>query len=188
MTPDSRAAEDYYNRLRGLMPLEQFAQVQQDCGAMLAAIAALQDAMALTATAAQITSLQGQINAIAGALLLRPTVYLGITQKSDAKLYAKSVATVGAGGVATFNLTSDGLVAGGGNSAFFSNVYDETIDFEVNDSSNGYRFSWALSPDKKTLTVTVTRQAPVTILGIPVLGGLNPTPAGTIVRVTLWGD
>lgn len=201
MTQDARAAEDYYNRLRGLMPLEAFAQMQVDCGSMLAAISALQTAMASAATTAQITSLQGQINAANAAITAlsttvstnttqianliadmakRPTVYLGSAQKSNVKLFTKSATTTS--GVATFSLTD------GAGAALFTNVYDESVALQVNDSTSSYAFSWSLSGDKKTLTVTAAKPAVTTILGISVLGALNPVPNGTAIRLTVWGD
>lgn len=118
-----------------------------------------------------------------GSLALRPTIYQGAVQKAGAKLFCKAVLTVA--GVAIFQLTDDGTAGG---NALFQNVYDASVDFEVNDAANSYRYGWSLSADKKTLTVTVNRQAPTTILGMSVLGGLNPTTDGTQVRLTLWGD
>lgn len=112
------------------------------------------------------------------------SVYNGSTPKTGVKMIVKTAATT-TGGIATYYLTSDGTSGG---SALCSNVYDESIDHEVNDSDNSYRYSWSLSGDNKTLTTTVTRQAPTTILGVGVLGALNATPNSTNVRLTVLCD
>lgn len=121
------------------------------------------------------------------ALAQRPVVYQGSSQKTGVKIYAGKATTV-TGGVAIFYLTDSGT--SGGN-ALLANVYDETVDFEVNDSVNAYRYSWVISADKKILTATVTRSAPtgvISLLGLNLLSAPAATPAGTVVRLTAWGD
>lgn len=132
------------------------------------------------------TTIAPSKTAVAAGLALRPTVYLGSTVKTGVKMLAGQVITTG--GVATYYLTDTG---GAGGSALFANVYGETLDFEVNDSVNSYRYSWSLSGDRKTLTVTVTRSAPtglIALLGLNLTSAPVPTPNGTAVRMTVWGD
>lgn len=204
-----RDVEESENRMRGLAsqistPMQaNITALQGACDALQTAITAINAAMTALAThthaMSDITGLSDALAAKANTvhshviadvtglqteLNKRPQIYQGATQRSNVKMVCKTAVTT-TGGIATYYLTDNALVGG---NALFTSVFDETIDFEVNDSANSYRYAWTLSVDMKTLTATVTRQAPVTVLGIPVLGALNPTPNGTGVRVTLWGN
>lgn len=111
--------------------------------------------------------------------------YLGTTQKTNAKFIAKNATVAGGAGAAIFYLTDNGLAGG---NAICTNVYDDTISFEINNSANSYRWSWTISGDKKTLTATVNQSTAVTLLGIQVLGGLAAATNGTVVRLNVLCD
>ncbi len=122
-----------------------------------------------------------------------PEVWLNGVKKSATKEFQCS-GTV-SGGTVVFNLVNASTSA-----AVFANVYRESMSIEVEKTSAG-TFEWynySLSGDKKTLTLTVTRQGTTSgnvllnLLGAltSVLTGIvyNAAPNGTIVYLTIKGD
>lgn len=93
-----------------------------------------------------------------------------------------------AAGVATFYLTDDGTAGG---KAIFRNVYKPSTNFWVDDANAPYMFGgWALSGDKKTLTINVKQSAGIVIalLGLTLLGVPTNAANGTEVNLSIWGD
>lgn len=121
---------------------------------------------------ADTTDLQTELNK-------RPIVYQGSTQKTNPKMVCKQ-ATV-ASGVAVFYLTDNALVGG---NALFTNVYQESLEFQVNDASNQYQYGWSLSG--KTLTVTVNKIGTANL--ITGILGFPSAANGTTVNMSVWGD
>lgn len=122
-------------------------------------------------------NLHQQLQSLSGA----PAVYRGPSLQSSCKMMALT-ATVDAQGVATFNVVDEH------GAAFFSELFKEASNFWVDDASRSYTFgSWALSPNKKTVTVTVRKTGQVlTVLGIDLIGA--PVLAvGSVVNATFWG-
>lgn len=118
-----------------------------------------------------------------------PTIYLGTTAKTNVKLIAKSATIAGGAGQAIFYLTDNGL--SGGTALCANAVYDETVDFEVNDSSAFYRPAWTIAGDRKSITATVTRATAtgvIAVLGLNLLSAPTNAPNGTVVRLTVWCD
>lgn len=106
--------------------------------------------------------------------------YEGTNQRTGAFPIFKN-ATV-ASGVATFNLTNDGLSTG---TALFPNgIIADSIDVEVNDTAASYQMSYALSNGNKTLTVTANKLTTSNIL-TGILGQAQAN--GTVIRMTAWG-
>jgi hypothetical protein len=99
------------------------------------------------------------------------------------KDYVNSVAVAGGAGVATFYLTSDKTSSG---TALYSNI-DSVLPI-VNDAANNYTYGWAVSMDKKTLTVTTKLTSGVTVLGISVLAAPTNAANGTIVCAMVKGS
>lgn len=104
------------------------------------------------------------------------------TRLDNPILYTGS-ATTNAQGQAVFYLTDDGTANG---NALYKNV---TMSVAAANEANGaYGYTYALSADRKTLTVTVMRTGnAVTLLGISVLGALVAA-TGTPVRVITTGN
>lgn len=122
----------------------------------------------------------------------RPIIWLNTTQKSGVKMIAKSATVAGGSGQAVFYLTDNNASNG---TAVCSNVYEDTIDFEVNSNTALYRNSWVVSGDKKTVTVTSSQAVNAgnvltSLLGAvtSALGALTPTTNGTVIRMTVWCD
>lgn len=89
-------------------------------------------------------------------------------------------------GVATFYLTSNHLSSG---TALYTNVI--SINPQINNSTNVYGYSWAVSTDKKTLTLTANNSVPtgvITLLGISILGAPAAVSNGTKVYMLVKGN
>lgn len=102
------------------------------------------------------------------------------TRKYTAIQYVSS-ATVASGAV-TFYITDDGTASG---NAVFTNVYKESANFWVEDSSNQYQYSgFTVAANKKSITVTVGKLGSVLLGIIQFLTAAN----GTTVYLTIMGD
>lgn len=87
-----------------------------------------------------------------------------------------------ASGVATFQLTADGLSTG---TALFPNgVIEESINCFVSDATASYQMSYALTNSNKTLTVTANKLTTANIL-TGILGQAQAN--GSVVRLQVWG-
>lgn len=111
-------------------------------------------------------------------------IYRGTVVQYKPKYFTKS-ATV-TSGIATFYLTSDGTAGG---AALFTTVFPESANVYVSDASGIYPYSLAISPDQKTVTVTVNKAAntAISLLGISLLSALAAAPNGTTVNLTVIG-
>lgn len=81
----------------------------------------------------------------------------------------------------------DGAVVFNMASAGFSTI--SAVDVRKNDVTTLYTFGWAISADRKTLTVTARRSATpaLSILGINILAAPAVAPNGTSVQVIVFG-
>lgn len=102
---------------------------------------------------------------------------------TGAKAVAVSKATVG--GAATIYLTDNGLLSG--NALFASGVL--AVQPQANDSTTAYAWSWAVSADRKTLTLTVKKSATpaLSLLGINILAAPAAVPDGTTIFALVVG-
>jgi len=106
--------------------------------------------------------------------------YTGTTLKTDCFRIYKN-ATVSSG-TAVFHLTDDGLSTG--NALFTNEVFTDSVQVNVNDSSASYQMSWVFSNSNKTLTVTANKLTTANIL----TGILGQTQAnGASVRLYVEG-
>lgn len=98
-----------------------------------------------------------------------PRVYKNGVIVSTAKEYWSS-GTVSAG-IVTFYLTDDHTSGG---AAIFANIYKESMNFFVEDSSNSYQFSnVVIASDKKSVTVAVGQLGAVLVGIIQFLSAAN---------------
>lgn len=102
--------------------------------------------------------------------------YIDTSTVDDAIEYART-ANTNASGVATFYLTSDRTVSG---SALYTTVYSTTVSAMPYGGSNNYQVtSYTVSPDLKTVTVSVNQMAGA------ILGFVNVTSAAAGIPVNL---
>lgn len=89
------------------------------------------------------------------------------------------------GGVATIYLTDNGLATG--NALFASGVL--AVQPQANDSSTVYAWSWTISADRKTLTLTAKKSATplLSLLGVNILAQPANVPDGTVVFAVAVG-
>jgi hypothetical protein len=128
------------------------------------------------------------------AIASLPRYYKSGTRKNNVWMYDTS-ATVSSG-TATFWLTTNGTSTG---TAVLTNIYTESANFTVFDGSNLYNYSnFTIAADKKSLTVTVNKQAFTSSSGlINLLGGVlnfltgvvfNSAANGTVIYLQIKGD
>lgn len=104
---------------------------------------------------------------------------MGIRKYSAIQYISSAIVTTGS---VTFYLTDDGTSAG---NAVFTNIYKESANFWVEDSTNQYQYSsFTIASNKKSITITVGR------LGTVLLGILQFVTAanGVTVYLTIMGD
>lgn len=108
------------------------------------------------------------------------SIYNSSTLLTAPKVVIRSGQTSGGGGLAVFQLTTDGTSSG---TAIFNNIYGINVDINASDSAYGY--SWATTNANRTLTVTVVK--PGTLLGL----GLIPYVAaanGVSISARVFGN
>lgn len=110
--------------------------------------------------------------------------YLGSSLRVSPVHYSNTATTTA--GAVVFTLTETGSIGG---AALFSNI--DYVKAEVNDATNSYNYSYLISADKKTVTVSVMRSAPtgvIALLGINLLSAPIATPNGTAVNIIVHGS
>jgi len=108
-----------------------------------------------------------------------------IMHNGTKKILCKMVAfsAVVSGGSATFYLTDNGLA--GGNAVFPNAVFKETANFWIDNATTQFQFgNFTVSPDRKTLTVTVNQIGSVLLGLLQFVGAAN----GVTVHLRIEGN
>lgn len=112
-------------------------------------------------------------------------MYLGSTLKTSAKFIAKTATVAGGAGHALFYLTDNGASNG---VALCTNVWEETLRFELNSTTFFYRPAWTISGDKKTLDVSLvssTSSGNIVLLSLSLLSAPVAAANGTVVYMSV---